>query len=177
MDEGAAAGVADPSGVFLYDNLGGREILPGTKTLDLTRAPEGQPLQPRFRTAYEYSDAWVEDSRLVVLNARDAAARGAEVMVRTRVTGAERKDGHWSVTLAGPGGERVVTARALVNAGGPWVENVVRGTLRLNSSEGVRLVRGSHIVVPRLYDHDKCYFFQGRTGGSSLRSPTRRISR
>ncbi len=151
-------------GLFLYDNLGGREILPGTKTIDLTRAPEGKPLQPRFRTAYEYSDAWVEDSRLVVLNARDAAARGATVMTRTRVTGAARMDGHWRVTLAGPGGERVVTARALVNAGGPWVENVVRGTLRLNSTEGVRLVRGSHIVVPRLYDHDKCYFFQGADG-------------
>jgi glycerol-3-phosphate dehydrogenase len=151
-------------GLFLYDNLGGREILPGTKTIDLTRAPEGKPLQPRFKTAYEYSDAWVEDSRLVVLNARDAAARGAEVMVRTRVTGAERVEGQWRVTLAGPSGERVVTARALVNAGGPWVENVVRGTLRLNSSEGVRLVRGSHIVVPRLYDHDKCYFFQGADG-------------
>lgn len=151
-------------GLFLYDNLGGREILPGTKTIDLTRAAEGKPLQPRFKTAYEYSDAWVEDSRLVVLNARDAAARGAAVMVRTRVTGAERAEGHWRVTLAGPSGERVITARALVNAGGPWVENVVRGTLRLNSTEGVRLVRGSHIVVPRLYDHDKCYFFQGADG-------------
>lgn len=152
-------------GLFLYDNLGGREILPGTATLDLGRAPEGAPLQPRFARAYEYSDAWVEDSRLVVLNARDAAARGAEIMTRTKVVSAIRGAEGWTVTLepAG-GGTRTVTARALVNAGGPWVEQVIRGTLRLNSTEGVRLVRGSHIVVPRLYDHDKCYFFQGTDG-------------
>jgi glycerol-3-phosphate dehydrogenase len=151
-------------GLFLYDNLGGRDILPGTATLDLSRAPEGKPLQPRFRHAYEYSDAWVEDSRLVVLNARDAAARGAHILTRTRVTGADRAADHWTVTLDGPDGPRTVTTRALVNAGGPWVESVIRGTLRLNSTEGIRLVRGSHIVVPRLYDHDKCYFFQGTDG-------------
>jgi glycerol-3-phosphate dehydrogenase len=151
-------------GLFMYDNLGGREILPGTKTLDLTRGPEGAPLQPRFRTAYEYSDAWVEDARLVVLNARDAEARGARIRTRTRVVAADRAAGHWVVTLEGAGGRETVTARALVNAGGPWVENVIRGTLRLNSTEGVRLVRGSHIVVPKLYDHDKCYFFQGTDG-------------
>jgi len=151
-------------GLFLYDTLGGREILPGTATLDLARAPEGKPLQPRFSKAYEYSDAWVEDSRLVVLNARDAAARGATIMTRTRVTSAVRAADHWTVTLETPEGPREVTTRALVNAGGPWVESVIRGTLRLNSTEGVRLVRGSHIVVPRLYDHDKCYFFQGTDG-------------
>lgn len=151
-------------GLFLYDNLGGRDILPGTATLDLRKAPEGAPLQPRFSKAYEYSDAWVEDSRLVVLNARDAAARGAEIMTRTKVTAAIREAGHWAITLDTPQGPRTVTARALVNAGGPWVESVIRGTLRLNSTEGVRLVRGSHIVVPRLYDHDKCYFFQGTDG-------------
>ena len=151
-------------GLFMYDNLGGREILPGTATLDLTTAPEGKPLQPRFARAFEYSDAWVEDSRLVALNARDAAERGARIMVQTRVTGAQRRADHWVIDVTGPDGPAQHTARALVNAGGPWVESVIRGTLRLNSTEGIRLVRGSHIVVPRLYDHDKCYFFQGADG-------------
>ncbi|MCC5976291.1 MAG: glycerol-3-phosphate dehydrogenase [Rubellimicrobium sp.] len=151
-------------GLFLYDNLGGRKILPGTRTLDLSRGPEGAPLKKRFRRAFEYSDCWVEDSRLVALNARDAAQRGARVMVRTKVVSADRATDGWRVTLDGPEGRSEVTARALVNAGGPWVEDVIRGALRVNSSEKVRLVRGSHIVVPRLYDHEKCYFFQGTDG-------------
>jgi glycerol-3-phosphate dehydrogenase len=151
-------------GLFLYDNLGGREILPGTTTLDLRSAPEGKPLWPKFERAYEYSDAWVEDSRLVVLNARDAEARGAKVMVRTKVISAERAGQHWAISVEGPEGRRNYTARALVNAGGPWVESVIRNTIRNNSTKGVRLVRGSHIVLPRLYDHDKCYFFQGEDG-------------
>jgi glycerol-3-phosphate dehydrogenase len=151
-------------GLFLYDNLGGRKILPGTRTLDLRSDPAGRPLQPRFAHAYEYSDCWVEDSRLVVLNARDAEARGARIMTRARVVSADRGADQWRVTVERDGGTEVIAARALVNAGGPWVEQVVRGTLRLNSSEGVRLVRGSHIVTRKLYDHDKCYFFQGEDG-------------
>ena len=151
-------------GLFLYDTLGGREILPGTKTLDLRTAPEGRGIEGRFVTAYEYSDCWVEDSRLVVLNARDAEIRGARIMTRTKVTGAERRDGLWHIDLAGPEGVQHVTARALVNAGGPWVEDIVRNTVRINATEGVRLVRGSHIVTRRLFDHDKAYFFQGEDG-------------
>ncbi len=151
-------------GLFLYDNLGGREILPGTTTLDLTTAPEGKPIKDKFVRAYEYSDAWVEDARLVVLNARDAEARGAKVMVRTKVVSADRGEGFWTVRVEGADGVRSFTTKAMVNAGGPWVENVIRNTVRINSTEGVRLVRGSHIVVPRLYDHDKCYFFQGEDG-------------
>ncbi len=151
-------------GLFLYDNLGGREILPGTRTLDLRRTQEGKPLKDKFLHAYEYSDAWIEDSRLVVLNARDAEARGAKVMVRTKVVSTTRAPDHWTVTVEAADGTRTFTARALVNAGGPWVEDVIRNTIRINSTEGVRLVRGSHIVVPRLYDHDKCYFFQGEDG-------------
>lgn len=153
-------------GLFLYDNLGGRKYLPGTKTLDLTTAPEGAPLVGKFKKAYEYSDCWVEDSRLVVLNARDAEKRGARIMVRTRVVSAERSDGLWSVVLENTetGTQETIRARGLVNAGGPWVENVVRGVVRMNTSEGVRLVRGSHIVTKRLYDHDKAYFFQGEDG-------------
>ena len=153
-------------GLFLYDHLGGRKILPGTRTLDLTRDPAGRPLQDRFTKAYEYSDCWVEDSRLVVLNARDAEARGATILTRTKVTGAVAEDGIWTVTLTDQvtGEERTQKARMLVNAGGPWVESVIRNTVRINSSEKVRLVRGSHIVTKRLFDHDKCYFFQGEDG-------------
>ncbi len=151
-------------GLFLYDNLGGRKILPGTRTVDLTTDPVGQPLQKRFTHAYEYSDCWVEDSRLVVLNARDAEARGARIMTRSKVISADRGADLWQVTVDHDGVQEVIAARAVVNAGGPWVEDVVRGTLRVNSSEGVRLVRGSHIVTKKLYDHDKCYFFQGEDG-------------
>ncbi len=153
-------------GLFMYDNLGGRKILKGTTSLNLRGTPEGAPLQDRFEQAYEYSDCWIEDSRLVVLNARDAEARGAKINVRTKVVSAEQKDGIWHITLEAQdgGAQRVVRARMLVNAGGPWVEDIIRNTVRINSTEGVRLVRGSHIVVPKLYDHGKCYFFQGEDG-------------
>ncbi|MEO3415074.1 glycerol-3-phosphate dehydrogenase [Roseovarius sp. CAU 1744] len=151
-------------GLFLYDHLGGRKILPATATVDLTRDPAGAPLQERFAKAYEYSDCWIEDSRLVVLNARDAQARGARINTRTRVTRAERGADHWVVHLEGPEGARQVTARMLVNAGGPWVRDVIGNVAGVNASEGIRLVRGSHIVTRKLFDHDKCYFFQGEDG-------------
>ena len=153
-------------GLFLYDNLGGRQILQGTTSLRLAGTPEGAPLQDRFEKAYEYSDCWIEDSRLVVLNARDAEARGARINVRTKVVSAQQVDGHWHVTLEAQdsGERRLIIARMIVNAGGPWVENVIRNTVRINATEGVRLVRGSHIVTHKLYDHDKCYFFQGEDG-------------
>ena len=151
-------------GLFLYDNLGGRKILPGTRTLDLTRDPAGMSLQPRFTHAYEYSDCWIEDSKLVSLNAADAALRGARIMTRTRVVTADRASDHWTITTEGPEGRATHRARALVNAGGPWVEDIIRNVARINSTEGVRLVRGSHIVTRKLYDHDRCYFFQGTDG-------------
>ncbi|ADZ69493.1 FAD dependent oxidoreductase, putative [Polymorphum gilvum SL003B-26A1] len=153
-------------GLFLYDHLGGRRILPGTATVDLARDPAGAPLQDRFSHAYEYSDCWVEDSRLVVLNARDAAACGAEILVRTEVVSARVEDGLWTLVLrdADTGETATRRARMAVNAAGPWVEQVLRGTLGIDTGEGVRLVRGSHIVTRRLYDHDKCYFFQGEDG-------------
>jgi len=147
-------------GLFLYDNLGGREILPGTKTLDLRSAPEGTPLKDRFKMAYEYSDCWVEDSRLVMLNARDAEARGATILTRCPVTSAEREGDLWKIET--PKG--VFHAKALVNAGGPWVADILTGVMRQNTQHAIRLVRGSHIVTKRLYDHDKAYFFQGTDG-------------
>lgn len=151
-------------GLAMYDNLGGRKILPRTTTLHLQTNPVGKPLKSKFKLAYEYSDCWVEDSRLVVLNARDAEERGAEIMTRTKVVSAERVDGLWSIVLEKGGEQRTVTARGLVNAGGPWVEDIVKNTVRLNSTEGIRLVRGSHIVTKRLFDHEKAYFFQGEDG-------------
>ncbi|MCU0911050.1 MAG: glycerol-3-phosphate dehydrogenase [Rhodobacteraceae bacterium] len=151
-------------GLFFYDHLGGRKILPGTRTIDLTRDPAGAPLRPEFRKAFEYSDCWVEDSRLVVLNARDAEARGATVLTRARVTSAAREGTAWAITVDRGGETLHFRARALVNAGGPWVEDVIRNTVRMNTSEGVRLVRGSHIVTRKLFDHGRCYFFQGEDG-------------
>ncbi len=151
-------------GLFLYDNLGGRKILPGTSTVALTSTPEGAPLQDRFEKAYEYSDAWVEDSRLVVLNARDAEARGAQVYTRSEVVSACVEDGIWDVTVKAAEDTRTIRAKMLVNASGPWVGDMIHSKLRLNSRENVRLVRGSHIVTRKLYDHDKCYFFQGTDG-------------
>ena len=153
-------------GLFLYDTLGVRQILPSTRAIDLRSGPEGVPLKDHFTKAYEYSDCWVEDSRLVVLNARDAAARGARINTRTKVTRAKQVDGIWHVTLQdrSSGASRIAYARLLVNAGGPWVENIIHNTVGLDPKEGIRLVRGSHIITRKLYDHDKCYFFQGEDG-------------
>lgn len=151
-------------GLFIYDHLGGRKLLPGTKTLNLEDDPSGEPLNPKFVHAYEYSDCWVQDTRLVVLNARDAAARGAKIMTRTKVTSAQREGKHWKVVLKTKNKSHHINARMLINAGGPWVGDVIRNTVRLNSRDEVRLVRGSHIVTKKLYEHSKSYFFQGTDG-------------
>lgn len=151
-------------GLFVYDHLGGRKILPATATLDLTSHAAGAPLKPGYTRAFEYSDCWVEDARLVSLNARDAVARGAEILTRTICTGAERDGDIWRAGIEGPDGAKQVTARAIVNAGGPWVGDILNGKLQQNSTEGVRLVRGSHIVTRRLFDHDQPYFLQQPDG-------------
>ena len=151
-------------GLFLYDHMGGRKTLPGTATRNLATDPAGAPLDAKFTKAFEYSDCWIDDARLVVLNARDAASRGADILTQTRVVSAERDGGLWKIVLATGAGQKSVRARLLVNAGGPWVGDIIRNTVRSNSNEGVRLVRGSHIVTRRLFDHDKCYFFQGTDG-------------
>lgn len=153
-------------GLFLYDRLGGRSHLPGTRSLSLRDTPEGAPLQDRFAKAFEYSDCWVEDSRLVALNARDAGERGARIMPRTRVTAAKRQGDLWHITTrdAATGDEATHSARMLVNAGGPWVGDIIHDAIHVDSNEAVRLVRGSHIVTKRLYEHDKCYFLQGEDG-------------
>ncbi|MFV2034850.1 MAG: glycerol-3-phosphate dehydrogenase [Halocynthiibacter sp.] len=148
------------TGLFMYDHLGGRKILPGTRSLDLRKHPAGRVLDARFTKAFEYSDCWIEDSRLVALNARDAFERGATVLTRTLCEKAERKDGLWQVTLADGDGRRTVRSRILINAAGPWVEKVLNERIQADNTEGVRLVRGSHIVTRRLFDHDQPYFFQ-----------------
>jgi glycerol-3-phosphate dehydrogenase len=150
-------------GLFLYDHLGGRKLLPPTRTLDLTRDPTGKPLKPgEFSRGFEYSDCWVEDARLVALNARDAANRGAVVRTRTRAVSATRGPSEWRLVTRDveTGQEEEIRARILVNAGGPWVADVLSSTLRLNTKARVRMVQGSHIVVRKLYDHDRCYIFQ-----------------
>ena len=149
-------------GLFLYDHLGGRKILPATKVLDLGKDVAGAPLKPALKKAFEYSDCWVQDSRLVVLNAVDAAARGAKIMTRTKVISARRHSDHWAVELSQNGQNSVIRTKVLVNAAGPWVAQVVQNTLKLKTREGVRLVRGSHIVVKKHFAHDRAYFFQGR---------------
>lgn len=149
------------TGLFLYDHLGGRKLLPATRTLDLARDPAGAPLKSDFGCGFEYSDCWVEDARLVVLNARDAAERGAAIHTRTRVVDARRASDHWTITAVGPDGSETQTrARVLVNAAGPWVADVLADVAGQTTRAGVRLVQGSHIVVPRIFDHDRCYIFQ-----------------
>ena len=148
-------------GLFLYDHLGGREKLPGTRKLDLRCAPEGEAIKPGFRTAFEYSDCWVEDARLVVLNALDAAQRGAEILVGTEAVQASRDADAWTVSLRQPGGGlREVRAKVLVNAGGPWVERVMHGVVGSNAPSKVRLVKGSHLVVRKFWDGPQAYLLQ-----------------
>ncbi len=142
-------------GLFLYDHIGGRKALPPTKTIHFDQHPAGAPLQPGFTTGFEYSDGWVDDARLVVLNARDAADHGATILTRTEVTTLDREGVVWRiVTTAGE-----FHARAVVNAAGPSVLTLA-GRAEVKSVHDLRLVRGSHIVVPRLFDHAFSYFFQ-----------------
>ena len=148
-------------GLFIYDHLGGRRILPPTRVVDLRHDPAGEPLRPEYARGFEYSDCWVDDARLVVLTARDAAALGADIRTRTRCIRARRADGMWRLTLAG-GPE--TGARVLVNAAGPYVSRVLADVVGEVGSRRVRLVKGSHIVVPRLYAHDRCYIFQNPDG-------------
>jgi glycerol-3-phosphate dehydrogenase len=154
-------------GLLLYDHIGGRKALRATRTLDLRTGPLGEPLKPGvFDKGFEYSDCRVDDSRLVVLNARDAADRGADIRTRAIVESAERRAETWSVKVRDTRTDAVETidCRVLVNAAGPWVEKVMSGALGLKPKAHVRLVQGSHVVVPKLYDHDRAYIFQNPDG-------------
>ncbi len=149
-------------GLFLYDHLGGRKLLPATKVIDMRRDPAGKPLKSLFTKAFEYSDGWVDDARMVVLNARDAADKGALIMPRTKVVAARRENGVWAIeTLDTVTGEaRHFQARMLVNAAGPWVDHVIRAAFGQNEARHVRLVQGSHIVVKKKFNDPRAYFFQ-----------------
>lgn len=153
-------------GLFLYDHIGGRKLLPATSTLDMTRNPAGEPLKRLFTKAFEYSDGWVDDARLVVLNARDAADRGAKIMARTRVVSARRENGLWAIEAEDTvtGTREILRAGVLVNATGPWVDRVLTETLGKEDVHNVRLVQGSHIVIKKKFDDPRAYFFQNPDG-------------
>ncbi len=148
-------------GLFLYDHLARREILPGSQTVDLRRHDAGSPLKEHWRAGIMYSDGWVDDARLVVLNALDAREHGATVLTRTRCTRARREGAGWVADLQAAGGRRVtVTSRALVNAAGPWAATFLREAANWDHVRPLRLVKGSHIVVRKLFDHPYAYIFQ-----------------
>lgn len=149
-------------GLFLYDHLAPGMKLPKSRAVDLKTHSAGRPLKDRYRKGFVYSDGWVQDSRLVVLNAMDAASRGADIRTRARLTGARRVNGIWEAEIKDMlnGGTGGVRAKALVNAAGPWVARLLADQLEMPHSKSVRLVKGSHIVVPQIFDGPQCYIFQ-----------------
>jgi glycerol-3-phosphate dehydrogenase len=151
------------TGLFIYDRLAGRHILSGTRTVDLTHHPVGQPLKRSFRYGFEYSDCSVDDARFVVLMALDAKERGADIRTRTRCIRADRHE-NWELVLSNRGRRQTASARVLVNAAGPWIAQVAEISMRHPLKEGVRLVKGSHIVVRRPYTHDRAYTFEAPDG-------------
>jgi glycerol-3-phosphate dehydrogenase len=152
-------------GLFLYDHLARREVLPGSRTVDLRRHVAGGPLRREFTKGFVYSDGWVDDARLVTLCAVDAAERGATVLTRTKCVDAVRGADHWQVRLrSARGGTLQVAARSLVNAAGPWAGEFLTEHAHAADRVQLRLVKGSHIVVRRLFEHDHAYIFQNADG-------------
>ncbi len=147
-------------GLLLYDNLGGRKRIPRSRAIDLNGKPEGAEVRQAFRKGFAYYDCWVDDSRLVILNAVDAARRGAEILTGTECVAARREDGLWLASLKGRFGERQVLARCIVNTAGPWVEQVLRNVVGVNSTRHVRLVKGSHIITKRWWQGDNGFVLQ-----------------
>ncbi|MBW3497167.1 glycerol-3-phosphate dehydrogenase [Janthinobacterium sp. NKUCC08_JDC] len=153
------------AGLFLYDMLAKREILPASRGIDLTRHAAGTPLKPQFKRGFVYSDGWVDDARLVVLNAVDAADNGAHVLTRTRCTMLTREGDAWLATLQHASGtQTTVRARSVVNAAGPWTAEFLQQAAPGGQGRHLRLIKGSHIVVKRLFDHDHAYIFQHPDG-------------
>ncbi|BBC78689.1 glycerol-3-phosphate dehydrogenase [Acetobacter orientalis] len=150
------------AGLFLYDHLASNMTLPKSRAIDFRTHSAGQPLKSDYTKGFVYSDGWVQDSRLVVLNTMDAAERGADVRTRTRLINATRQNGLWQAELEDrvTGQTTTVQARALVNAAGPWVARLLADTLKIPNSKSVRLVKGSHIIVPKVFDGPQAYIFQ-----------------
>ncbi|MEO1321505.1 MAG: glycerol-3-phosphate dehydrogenase [Pseudomonadota bacterium] len=152
-------------GLFLYDNLGGRKVLPATKTLNRKNSDVFEPLHAHFQKGFEYSDCWVEDARLVVLNAMDAAERGATIMTQTECVKLEPNGDGWKAVLnVDRGAEMTVNAKVVINAAGPWVDHVAGQAGSQRNAPQVRLVKGSHIIVPKLFDDERCFIFQAADG-------------
>ena len=151
-------------GLFLYDSLAGASSLPGTATIDLATIPHAGVLKDSFTLGFEYSDCWVDDARLVALNACDAASRGATILTRTEVVGAKRTGRHWRVTVKDAAGTRELKAASLVNAAGPWANLVQASCAETTKTPKLRLVRGSHVVVRQVYAHDRCYIMPSHDG-------------
>ena len=153
-------------GLFLYDHIGGRKALPASEAIRLAGDRRGKPLKDAFARGFAYSDCWVDDARLVALNAVAAHDLGARIMTRTAVTAAHRDGDLWRARLtdAGGGEPREIAARMVVNAAGPWVNDVLGATLGVNTPAAVRLIKGSHIVVPQLFHGDHAYIFQHGDG-------------
>ena len=153
-------------GLFLYDHIGNRRLLPPTRTINLRTAEVGKPLKATFARGFEYSDCWVDDARLVIFNAMDAKDRGATILSRVKVVSATLQSDVWLLTLVDQltRERREVTTRLLVNAAGPWVDRVLSGVIASNRAANIRMVKGSHVVVPKLYEHDRAYIFQNTDG-------------
>ena len=153
-------------GLFLYDYIGGRKKLPASRSVNLVKHVAGAFLKLKFTHAFEYSDCWVQDARLVVLNARDAAAHGASILTHTECTRLQRHNDHWRITLRDKrnGLEKTINSRAVINASGPWVDKTLGLYENASHKRSVRLVKGSHIVVSKLFDHPYPYIFQNPDG-------------
>tara|TARA_R110000824_G_scaffold11585_3_gene50658 strand:- start:26934 stop:28595 length:1662 start_codon:yes stop_codon:yes gene_type:complete len=164
VDEGMRPAWLLRLGLFLYDHLGGRDILPGTKSVNLLKDHRGDPLQKRLKKGFAYSDCWVEDARLVSLTARDAADRGADIRTQAECVALDRGAEHWDLQIRKHGETKTEQARVLVNAAGPWVDPVTALYDRSNHAAKLRLVKGSHIVVKRKYQGDHSYIFQNKDG-------------
>jgi glycerol-3-phosphate dehydrogenase len=160
-------------GLFLYDQLGGRKILPGCASINLTTDPAGIPLKDEMTRGFEYSDCWVDDARLVVLTAMDAAQHGAQINVRTEVLSAHRQRTHWEIATQDhlSSKKKTIKAKVLINASGPWVEDVLSDRIKATSKSKVRLVKGSHIVVKKLFNHNRAYIFQNADGRITFTIP------
>ncbi len=152
------------TGLFLYDQIGGRKLLPPTRSINLRRAPHRDILAERLKRGLEYSDCWVDDARLVVLNCVDAKERGAAIRTRSKVTQLKRRAQHWEAIIQTPKGTHQINAGMVVNAAGPWADAVLSLAFPGRAAPALRLVKGSHLIVPRLYEGNYGYIFRNRNG-------------